>query len=71
MIAERHNENVMLTDIDIKHLRHRAWLTRNAVPTGNPPCGRLLLSAGGELLAEDRKQIQSGDRTHHSEHLIP
>ena len=61
----------MLTDIDIKHLRRRAWLTRKAVPTGSPPCGQLLPSAGGELPAEDCDQIQSGDRTHHCELPVP
>lgn len=61
----------MLTDIDIKHLGHRGWLTHKTVPTGNPPCGRLLLGVSCDLRAGDCTQIRSGDRTRHPEQPVP
>ncbi|HEY9513469.1 MAG TPA: nucleoside deaminase [Rhodanobacter sp.] len=57
----------MLTDIDLQHLRRCIELARQALATGNPPFGSLLVGAEGKVLAEDFNQIHSGDRTHHPE----
>lgn len=57
----------MLSDIDLQHLRRCVELARKALATGNPPFGSLLMSAEGNVLAEDYNQIGGGDRTHHPE----
>ena len=57
----------MLTDLDLQHLHRCVELARQALATGNPPFGSLLVSADGEVLTEDYNQIRSGDRTHHPE----
>ncbi|BAW80934.1 hypothetical protein TAO_1564 [Candidatus Nitrosoglobus terrae] len=58
----------MLTDADLKYLHRCVELARQALEAGNPPFGLLLVSASGEVLAEDYNQIRSsGDYTHHPE----
>jgi tRNA(Arg) A34 adenosine deaminase TadA len=57
----------MLSDIDLRHLHRCIDLARQALATGSPPFGSLLVSAEGKVLVEDYNQIHSGDRTHHPE----
>lgn len=57
----------MLTDTDLEYLRRCVELARQALATGNPPFGSLLVGANGKVLFEDFNQVRSGDRTHHPE----
>lgn len=57
----------MLTATDLHHLRRCVQLAEQALASGSPPFGSLLVSADGKVLFEDYNQIASGDRTHHPE----
>lgn len=57
----------MLTDIDLKPLQRCVDFARKALASGNPPFGSLLVSADGDVWAEDYNQIRSSDRTQHPE----
>ena len=57
----------MVTDLDLQYLRRCIELAREALATGSPPFGSLLVGAEGKVLIEDFNQIHGGDRTHHPE----
>lgn len=56
-----------LTDVDLAHLRRCVELAREALDDGDEPFGSVLVSAAGEVLAEDRNRVSGGDRTWHPE----
>jgi len=58
---------VSITDTDLAHLRRAVDLAREALDAGDEPFGSVLVSAGGEVLAEDRNRVGDGDRTRHPE----
>ncbi len=60
----------MLTDTDLGHLRRCIELARQALATGNPPFGSLLVGVDGDVLFEDYNRIRSGDRTCHPEFSV-
>lgn len=57
----------MLTHADLEYLRRCVKLAEQALASGNPPFGSLLVGADGAVMTEDYNQINSGDRTHHPE----
>lgn len=56
-----------LSDTDLAHLRRCVELAREALDDGDEPFGSVLVSAGDEVLAEDRNHVSGGDRTRHPE----
>jgi tRNA(Arg) A34 adenosine deaminase TadA len=57
----------MVTAIDMKHLRRCVDLARAALDEGDAPFGSILVAGNGEVLAEDRNRVSSGDNTRHPE----
>lgn len=60
----------MINDTDIKHLKRCIELARIALEAGDEPFGSVLVSASGEVLAEDRNHVGSGDHTQHPEFAL-
>ena len=60
----------MLNDSDFKHLQRCIELAKEALDNGDQPFGSVLVSAEGEVLAEDRNRIGSGDATQHPEFAL-
>lgn len=60
----------MINDDDLKHLRRCVELACEALEAGDEPFGSVLVSEGGEVLAEDRNRIAGGDRTQHPEFAL-
>lgn len=56
-----------ISDADLVHLRRAVDLAREALEAGDEPFGSVLVSADGEVLAEDRNRVGGGDRTRHPE----
>jgi tRNA(Arg) A34 adenosine deaminase TadA len=52
---------------DLRHLRRCVELATEALAAGDEPFGSLLVSGTGEVLAEDRNRVASGDATRHPE----
>ena len=57
----------MLSDDDLRHLRRCVELATEALADGDEPFGSILVSGTGEVLAEDRNRVASGDQTRHPE----
>jgi tRNA(Arg) A34 adenosine deaminase TadA len=57
----------MLNDTDLRHLRRCVDLAAEALRLGDEPFGSVLVSGDGEVLAEDRNRVSSGDPTLHPE----
>ena len=57
----------MLNDIEMRHLRRCVELAAEALEAGDAPFGSVLVSSGGEVLAEDRNRVSGGDATRHPE----
>ena len=57
----------MLTDDDLRHLRRCIELATEALAEGDEPFGSVLVSGTGQVLAEDRNRVASGDGTRHPE----
>lgn len=57
----------MTTESELRHLRRCAELAKEALDAGDQPFGSVLVSAEGEVLAEDRNRTASGDPTRHPE----
>lgn len=57
----------MLTSTDLDHLRRCVQLARQALASGSPPFGSLLVGADGTVLTEGYNRIATGDRTLHPE----
>ncbi|MFD5568626.1 nucleoside deaminase [Streptomyces cadmiisoli] len=57
----------MVKDDDLPYLRRCVELAAAALDAGDEPFGSVLVGADGEVLAEDRNRVASGDRTRHAE----
>lgn len=60
----------MITDTDMKHLRRAVDLAKTALEKGDEPFGSVLVSAEGEVLAEDHNHVAGGDHTQHPEFYL-
>ena len=60
----------MITDTDMKHLRRAIDLAKTALEKGDEPFGSVLVSAEGEVLAEDHNHVAGGDHTQHPEFFL-
>ena len=56
---------MMISEIDMRHLRRCVELARIALEKGDEPFGSVLVSAKGDVLAEDHNHVASGDHTQH------
>jgi tRNA(Arg) A34 adenosine deaminase TadA len=54
-------------DTELPYLRRCVELAAEALEAGDEPFGSVLVSADGEILAEDHNRVASGDRTRHPE----
>ncbi len=61
---------LMIDATDLRHLRRCVELAREALEAGDSPFGSVLVSAGGEVLYEDRNRVSGGDQTQHPEFAI-
>lgn len=59
-----------ISETDLVHLRRCVELAREALEDGDEPFGSVLVSAGGEVLFEDRNRVKDGDATRHPEFEI-
>lgn len=59
-----------ITDSDLLFLRRCVDLAAEALDGGDEPFGSVLVSAGGEVLFEDRNRVLAGDATRHPEFEI-
>ncbi|GKV67276.1 MULTISPECIES: nucleoside deaminase [unclassified Sporosarcina] len=60
----------MINEIDRKHLTRCIELAEKALENGDEPFGSILVSAEGEVLAEDRNRVGGGDPTQHPEFAL-
>lgn len=60
----------MISDLDLKYLRRCVDLAEIALEKGNAPFGSVLVSANGELLAEEYNRVAGGDQTQHPEFAL-
>lgn len=60
----------MVNDLDMKHLQRCLELAKDALETGDKPFGSVLVSADGEVLAEDRNRDSTVDPTQHPEFVL-
>ncbi len=60
----------MISDLDLKHLRRCVQLAKTALEKGDEPFGSVLVSADGEVLAEDHNHVAGGDHTQHPEFAL-
>src|SRR5690625_2333434 len=60
----------MINDSDLKHLRRCIELARTALENGDEPFGSVLVSANGDVLAEDLNRVGGGDHTQHPEFAL-
>lgn len=60
----------MITEIDLKHLQRCVELAQTALEKGDEPFGSILVSATGEVLAEDHNHVAGGDHTQHPEFAL-
>ncbi|MFD9607391.1 nucleoside deaminase, partial [Streptomyces sp. NPDC059970] len=57
-----------LTSVEHQHLERTVQLAAEALRAGDQPFGSVLVSADGQILAEDRNRVRSlGDSTRHPE----
>src|SRR3546814_6788838 len=70
MPPHRHEEEAMIDETDLRHLRRCVALAREALAAGDSPFGSVLVAAGGAVLAEDRNRVSGGDRTRHPEFAL-
>jgi tRNA(Arg) A34 adenosine deaminase TadA len=57
-----------MNESDLRHLRKCVQLAAQALESGDEPFGSVLVSADGEVLAEDHNHVVvTGDRTRHPE----
>lgn len=61
---------MVISETDLKHLRRCVELAREALEAGDEPFGSVLVSAEGDVLAEDRNRIAAGDHTQHPEFAL-
>lgn len=60
----------MLNDREFAYLARAVELAEEALNAGDEPFGSVLVSAEGEVLAEDRNRIAGGDSTQHPEFFL-
>ncbi|WP_342431796.1 nucleoside deaminase [Neobacillus sp. FSL H8-0543] len=60
----------MINDSDLKHLRRCIELAKDALEIGDEPFGSVLVSANGDVLAEDHNHVAGGDHTQHPEFAL-
>src|SRR3546814_4211631 len=68
--SHRHEEEAMIDETDLRHLRRCVALAREALEAGDSPFGSVLVAAGGAVLAEDRNRVSGGDRNRHPEFAL-
>lgn len=61
---------MMISDLDLKHLHRCVELAQIALEKGDEPFGSVLVSAEGEMLAEDHNRVAGGDHTQHPEFAL-
>ncbi|MGI8949525.1 MAG: nucleoside deaminase [Ornithinimicrobium sp.] len=59
-----------MDDTDLRFLRRAVELAEEALKHEDEPFGSVLVSADGEVLAEDRNRIAAGDATRHPEFAL-
>lgn len=57
----------MIREAELQYLRRAIELAEEAMAAGDRPFGSVLVSADGEVLAEDRNRAKTGDATRHPE----
>ncbi len=60
----------MINKTDLKYLQRCVELAKTALEKGDEPFGSILVSASGEILAEDHNHVASGDHTQHPEFAL-
>ena len=60
----------MISNSDLKYLRRCIELAKTALDKGDEPFGSVLVSANGEVLAEDHNRVAAGDHTQHPEFAL-
>ncbi|MBL1267093.1 MAG: nucleoside deaminase [Halomonas sp.] len=60
----------MLNDRELAYLTRAVELAEEALEAGDEPFGSVLVSAEGDILAEDRNRIAGGDSTQHPEFFL-
>lgn len=60
----------MIDAADHAHLKRCIELATAALEAGDEPFGSVLVSAEGEVLAEDHNRVASGDQTRHPEFAL-
>ncbi|NYT73277.1 nucleoside deaminase [Halomonas sp. QX-2] len=60
----------MLNDREFAYLTRAVELAEEALEAGDEPFGSVLVSAEGDILAEDRNRIAGGDSTQHPEFFL-
>ncbi|GAA0308524.1 tRNA(Arg) A34 adenosine deaminase TadA [Gracilibacillus halotolerans] len=59
-----------ISNVDMKHLKRCVELAKIALEKGDEPFGSVLVSADGEVLAEDHNHVAGGDYTQHPEFAL-
>lgn len=59
-----------MNDRELTYLRRAIELAEEALEAGDEPFGSVLVSADGDVLAEDRNRIACGDSTQHPEFAL-
>ena len=59
-----------MNDRELTYLRRAIELAEEALEAGDEPFGSVLVSAEGDVLAEDRNRIAGGDSTQHPEFAL-
>lgn len=60
----------MISNLDMKYLKRCVELAKTALEKGDQPFGSVLVSAKGEILAEDHNHVAGGDHTQHPEFAL-
>jgi tRNA(Arg) A34 adenosine deaminase TadA len=61
---------VVVTPVDLQHLRRAVELARVALEGGYSPFGAILVGPKGQILYEDHNRVTDGDQTLHAEMAI-
>ncbi len=61
---------MVVKDAELPHLRRCVELAAEALEAGDEPFGSVLVGGDGNVLAEDRNRVASGDRTRHPEFAL-
>jgi tRNA(Arg) A34 adenosine deaminase TadA len=59
-----------IAEPELGHLRRCIELAEQALEAGDEPFGSVLVSRDGEVLAEERNRVSSGDETRHPEFAL-